>query len=60
MAKKACKKCRIIVESGNCPICKGNQFSETWKGKIIILKEESEIAQKLKLKKDGDYAVKVG
>lgn len=61
MAKlRACKKCRAITDSGHCPICKGNQFSESWKGRIIVLNEESEIAKKLKLKGKGEFAVKVG
>ena len=58
--KRACKKCRIIVDSGNCPICGGNQFSESCKGRIIVLSEESEIAKKIKLKGKGEFAVKVG
>lgn len=58
--KKACKKCRIIVEGGNCPICGGNQFSESWKGRIVVLSEQSEIAKKINLKGKGEFAVKTG
>jgi DNA-directed RNA polymerase subunit E" len=60
MAKKVCKKCKIFVEGDKCPICKSNQFSETWKGKIIILDpENSEIAKKIGIKQKGEYALKV-
>ncbi len=57
--KKACKKCKIFVKEAKCPICGGNQFSETWKGRVMIFKpEESEIAKKMKIKQAGDYAIK--
>lgn len=60
MAKKVCKKCKIFVEGSVCPICKSNQFSESWKGKLIILDtEKSEIAKKLGIKTKGEYAIKV-
>lgn len=57
--KKVCNKCKIFVEDNKCPICKGNQFSESWKGRIIMLKVEgSEIAKKLDIKEKGTYAIK--
>lgn len=60
MAKKVCKKCKIFVEGDSCPICKSNQFSESWKGKLIIIDpEKSELAQKLGIKVKGEYAIKV-
>ncbi len=57
--KKACKKCRALVESGNCPVCNGNQFSDNWKGRIIVLGDESEIAKKIGIKSKGEFAIKV-
>ena len=34
-------------------------FTDTWKGKIVVLNpEESEIAKKLKLNDKGEYAIK--
>ena len=43
-----------------CPVCGGNQFTNTWKGRIAILNsEKSEIAKKLEIKKDGEYAIKI-
>jgi len=57
--KKVCKKCKIFVKESTCPECGGNQFSENWKGRVVILKpEESVIAQKLSIKKPGIYAIK--
>ncbi|MEK6907367.1 MAG: transcription elongation factor subunit Spt4 [Nanoarchaeota archaeon] len=59
MAKKVCKKCKMFVEKDVCPNCQGNQFTNTWKGRITILNaEKSEIAKKLEIKKDGEYAIK--
>ncbi len=59
MAKKVCKKCKIFVEGPECPICKGNQFSENWKGRInVINAEKSEIAQKIGIKVKGEYTIK--
>jgi len=58
--KKACKKCRIIVEGDKCPICQGTQLVESWKGQIIVLMpEESEIAKKMNIKEKGTYAIKI-
>jgi len=58
--KKVCRKCKIFVEKDVCPICQGNQFTNTYKGRITILNaEKSEIAKKLEIKKDGEYAIKI-
>lgn len=59
--KKACKKCKVLVESGDkCPLCQSTQLVESWKGQIVILKpEESEIAKKMNIKEKGTYAIKV-
>lgn len=57
--KKVCKRCKIFVEEAACPICKGTEFTETWKGRIVIFNpQESEIAKKLKITKEGAYAIK--
>ncbi len=58
--KKACKKCNTLVEKEDkCPKCGGTDFSENWKGRVIILNpEQSEVAQKLKVKEKGVYAIK--
>ena len=60
MKKKVCKKCKLFVEESSCPICKTNQFSTNWQGRLIILDaEKSVIANKLNTKKEGEYAIKV-
>ena len=48
-----------MVEGDTCSICKGNQLTDTWKGKIIVLNpEKSEIAQKIGVKQKGTFALK--
>ncbi len=60
MVKKVCRKCKLFVSGNECPLCKGNEFTENWKGKIIILNpEKSEIAKKLNIKTKGEYAIKI-
>ena len=58
--RKVCKTCRIFVEGPTCPICKGNQFSESWKGRIYISNsEKSEVAKNVGINTKGEYAIKV-
>jgi DNA-directed RNA polymerase subunit E" len=58
--KKVCKKCKVFVDGSECPICKGNQFSTNWQGRINILDpEKSSIAKKIGIKEKGEYAIKV-
>jgi DNA-directed RNA polymerase subunit E" len=54
MKGKVCKKCKVFVEHDKCPICQGTKFTETWKGRIIVMNpEQSELARKLHLDKKG-------
>lgn len=60
MKKKVCKKCKLFVEGSECPICKGNQFSTSWQGRVNILDaDKSIIADKIEIKIKGEYAIKV-
>jgi len=60
MKKKACKKCKILVEGNECPICKKNQFSTNWQGQIVVIDPvKSEIAKVMGYEHKGDYAIKV-
>ena len=59
MAKKACKNCKMVYEGDKCPKCGSSDFTESWKGRVIITNpEQSEIAKKLKIKEKGTYAIK--
>ncbi|MEM3127063.1 MAG: transcription elongation factor subunit Spt4 [Candidatus Woesearchaeota archaeon] len=58
--KKVCKRCKIFVEENTCQICHGDQFSTSWQGRIAILDEKnSEVAKKIGVNKEGEYAIKV-
>lgn len=59
--KKACKKCRTIFSSGTkCPKCEATEFSDGFKGKVVIFNpQESEIAKNMKLTEKGEFAVKL-
>lgn len=60
MKKKVCKKCKLFVEGSECPLCKGNQFSTNWQGRLAIIDaNKSVIAQKIEIKSKGEYAIKV-
>lgn len=57
--QKACKICNTIHENERCPKCDSRDSSESFKGRVIILNpERSEIAQRLKLKDKGNFAIK--
>ena len=60
MKKKVCKKCKLFVEGNACPICKGNQFSLNWQGRLYVLDaNKSVIADKIEITVKGEYAIKV-
>jgi DNA-directed RNA polymerase subunit E" len=57
---KVCKTCKRFVTGPSCPSCKGNVFSDNFRGRIVILdSEKSEIAKKIGIKNKGEYAIKV-
>lgn len=58
--KKACKKCKLFFEEAECPICKGSQVAASWQGRFYILdKNKSNIAKKIGIQKEGEYAIKI-
>ena len=59
MARKVCRKCKIFVDKDKCPVCNESDFTEIWKGRIIILNsEKSEVAKKINVNVNGEYAIK--
>lgn len=60
MKKKACKRCKMFVEGGECPVCKTNQFSTNWQGRLYVIDaNKSVIAEKINIKSKGEYAIKI-
>lgn len=59
MAEKACKKCRRLVKGNICPICKSTELTKSWRGIILVLNSESEIAKEAGITAPGKYASRV-
>ena len=59
MAEKACRNCRRLVKGSICPICKSTDLTKSWRGSLIILNAESEIAKEAGITTPGKYAVRV-
>nr|MDO8080231.1 transcription elongation factor subunit Spt4 [Candidatus Freyarchaeota archaeon] len=60
MKEKACKNCHLIVTEQTCPYCKTSALSSDYSGVVMIFDpENSQIAEKLKIKNKGKYALKV-
>ena len=56
---RACKTCHLLTEKDVCPNC-SLPTSKRWRGYVIIRDpENSQIAQKMNIKKPGKYALKV-
>ena len=59
MKQRACKVCNRIFEGDKCPNCGSKEFTDSFKGKTIILNpEKSEVAKKLNIKEKGSFAIK--
>lgn len=57
---RACRVCKIITEEPACPICRSTDLSDDFSGLLIVLNPEgSQIAQKMEIKKEGQYALKI-
>jgi len=61
MAKKdkACLSCRIIFEGEKCPICSETSTTDSFKGRVYIFdSENSKVAKNMKIKQNGEFAIK--
>lgn len=57
--EKACLICKTIFEGEKCPGCNETSFTDTYKGRVYIFNaEKSQVAEKMKLNKNGLYAIK--
>jgi RNA polymerase subunit RPABC4/transcription elongation factor Spt4 len=54
------RNCRRFTREQVCPTCKSTNLSTSWKGLIVIVNPESEIAKVLKISEEGRYALYVG
>jgi len=57
---RACRRCKVITEEVSCPICRGTDLSDDYSGLLVILVPSgSQLAQKMEIKKEGRYALKI-
>jgi len=57
--QKACKICKAIYEGEKCPECGSQEYTEDFKGRVMVFNPEaSEVAKKMKISKTGLYAIK--
>ncbi|RLI09880.1 DNA-directed RNA polymerase subunit E'' [Candidatus Bathyarchaeota archaeon] len=60
MRPRACRTCKIITEENVCPICKSTDLSDDFSGLLIILDpENSQLAKKMEIDREGRYALKI-
>lgn len=62
MAKRVqvCRNCRRFTTEKVCQTCKSTNLSTSWKGVVIIINTECEIAKTLEINEPGKYALYVG
>jgi len=62
MAKRtqACRNCRRFTTEKACPFCKSTNLSTSWKGVVVVLNSDSDIARMLDIKEPGKYVLYVG
>ncbi len=59
IVQKACRQCSFISKEDVCPRC-GGQTSKEWQGYLTVLDfEKSELAKKMGISANGEYALKV-
>ena len=58
---KVCRNCNHLVlkKESRCPVCGEDNFSDRWRGLIIVLDKSSYVAGLMGIEKEGYYAVKV-
>jgi DNA-directed RNA polymerase subunit E" len=59
MTEKACKSCRRLLKGNVCPACKSSELTASWKGTLVVVNPESEMAKEIGITSPGKYAVKI-
>lgn len=57
--KQACRNCMRFTTAKVCPFCKSTNLSTSWKGMVVILNPDSEVAKKIQIDEPGKYALYV-
>jgi DNA-directed RNA polymerase subunit E" len=57
---RACRKCKIITEENACPICRSTDMSDDYSGILVVIDPEgSQLAEKMEIKREGRYALRI-
>jgi len=57
--EKSCLNCKTIYFGDKCPSCGETPASESFKGRIQVFDfEKSEMADRMKINKNGEFAIK--
>ncbi len=59
MTEKACKTCRRLVKGNLCPICKSSDLTRSWKGTLMVINPDCELAKEAGLTSPGKFAIKI-
>jgi len=59
MPEKACKTCRRLVKGSICPVCKASELTKNWKGVLVVIDVNSEVAKEAGISSPGKYAIRV-
>lgn len=60
MKKKVCRSCKVFVSGDKCQLCGKSNFATSFNGIIhFIDAQKSEIAKKMDVTANGEYAIKV-
>ena len=57
---QVCRNCRRFTTQKVCPYCKSTNLSSSWKGLVVIIDVNSELAKVLNINEPGRYALYVG
>jgi len=59
MPKRACRKCKRVVEGNTCVVCQSSDLTSSFQGSVVIFDVDSEIAKRLGITAPGTYAIRV-
>lgn len=54
---QVCRNCRRFTTESTCPVCKSTNLSTSWKGMVIVVDVNSEVAKILKVSEPGKYTL---
>lgn len=59
--RRVCAGCGNLTVEDKCPACGGSHFLDKHKGEVAVFNAaESQVAQKLNIKNNGNFALRYG